>query len=332
MANRAGTERPAVDPIPFEELEKVVLPLITIAEDARWHPVGTAFVVGTPEPKRALLLTAAHNLVYVQERIDEPWRHHHPAAPREFLPTPAERINLRRTRVYALLVLPSGSILAEMVEGWFHNDLDVALLLVTIRPDQDAAFPAQLALDTRPIATGVPVMAVGYPAMRADFSEPPDYGAEHFRVKLDLNLVYRTGTVTALRPQGEGIHRWPGFLVNFALDSGMSGGPIIDLSGESPVVRGIVGGDLSESPDDGTRGSAAHAFAELLWPAMIIKTPINVAARPDEPPHTTDASLLDLARYGIIDDRGRAHEHVRIDPLGDGRGRIWWDPGPNTSS
>src|SRR2546430_2592679 len=197
-----GTTQPTVDPITFDDLKQVVLPLIAIAGDARWHPVGTAFVVAAADSKRALLLTAAHNLTYVEEKIDDPGSRHHPATPPEFVPAPPERINLKRTRVVALLALASASILVEMVEGWYHRELDVALLLVTIRPDQDATFPVHLPVDTRPIAPGTPVMGVGYPKMSADFSEPPDYPAERFRVKLDLNLVYRTGTVSALRPPG----------------------------------------------------------------------------------------------------------------------------------
>jgi len=38
----------------------------------------------------------------------------------------------------------------------------------------------------------------------------------------------------------------------------------------------------------------------------------------------TDASLLEIVRAGIVDDRGRAHEHARFEELPDGGLRGFW--------
>jgi len=311
-----------VDPIPFAQLEQVVIPLVAVTKDAKWHEVGAAFVIAVLDPKRALLLTAAHNLKAVH-RLDDPPRHH-PSTPPVLLPSPPEWINLKSTNVYGMLKSASEMLLLEMAPSWFNWGLDAALLLATIRPEHDATFTMHFPLDSRPITVGTPVMAVGYPGMKA--TSTADYDANEFRAHVNLNLEYRRGTVVALRPQGDTIHKWPGFLVSFALDSGMSGGPVIDLSGDTPVVRGSVGGDVGEE-DDGRPGSGAHAFVSLLWPAMITKMRATelTFVRPDQPPLVlTDATLLDLVRSGIVDDRGRAHEHARFEELPNNGLRGFW--------
>ena len=189
---------------------------------------------------------------------------------------------------------------------------DVALMLVRIRPDDDGDFPYRFALDSRPIAAGIPIMAVGYPRMRAYFTAPPNYETQDFRCEVALQLQTRGGRVVRVCPRGAGINRWPGFLVDTSFDSGMRGGPVIDLSGAVPLVRGIVGVDMSEVLEDGAWGSGAQAFASMVWPAMITETQLAFI---DEDEHLIvpgPSRLLDLVRHRIVDDHGRAHQHVRF--------------------
>lgn len=302
---------PQVHPIPFEVLRTAVLPLVAIAPDARWRPLGTAFVVSVQDGKQALLLTAAHNVRFACA-IDSPRSGHHATALSEFLPKARAQLDLRNTYIHAILPLDTGWILTEMSRSWLLEGLDVALMSVAIPPHIDATFPTQFSLDTRPIEAGTAVMAVGYPGLYAGLTAPPDYEANRFEVRLDLCIEYRTGKVSQICPTGVGIHHWPGFLVDFPFDSGMSGGPVIDISGDTPVVRGLIGGDVSEVPTDGTRGSGAQAFASMLWPAMLIKTQLHLSKTAGAPPLTTDAHLLDLVQHGFIDDRGQAHCHIRL--------------------
>src|SRR5262249_48376133 len=149
-----------------------VLPIFAVAGDARWHAVGTAFVIAVPEPKTALLLTAAHNLRFIQ-RIDTPRDRHHPTLLQEFLSQPQSWIDLSDTSVYVLARNDTTVAIAEMVRSWFMDAFDVALMFVRIRPDDDMDFSYRCALDSRPIAEGTPIMAVGYPRMRAYFTTPP---------------------------------------------------------------------------------------------------------------------------------------------------------------
>src|SRR5437867_3454174 len=76
-----------IQPIPLEQLEQGVLPIFAVAGDARWEPVGTAFVIAVLEPKTALLLTAAHNIRFVMG-IDSPHTQHHWTVAPEFRAAP----------------------------------------------------------------------------------------------------------------------------------------------------------------------------------------------------------------------------------------------------
>jgi hypothetical protein len=189
---------------------------------------------------------------------------------------------------------------------------DVALMLVRIRPDEDVDFPYRFALDSRPIAEGTPIIAAGYPRMRAYFTTPPNYETEDFQCTVALQLQTRGGRAVRVCPQGVGINRWPGFLVDMSFDSGMSGGPVIDLSGAIPLVRGIVGADLSEMLEDGAQGSGVQAFASMVWPAMITETQLAFVDEDEHLVVSGPSRLLDLVRHGIVDDHGRAHQHVRF--------------------
>jgi hypothetical protein len=300
-----------VHPIPLEQLQQGVFPIITVAGDAQWHTVGTAFVIAVPEPKVALLLTAAHNLRFIQ-RIDMPQDRHHPTVVPEFHSQSQSWVNLSDTYVYLLARNGTTGALAEMVRSWCMDAFDVALMLVRIGPDDDIDFPYRFALDSRPIAADTPIMAVGYPRMRAYFTAPPNYETQDFRCEVALQLQTRVGKVVRVCPQGAGINRWPGFLVDTSFDSGMSGGPVIDLSGAVPLVRGLVGADMSERLEDGAQGSGVQAFASMIWPAMITETQLAFI---DEHEHLVvpgPSRLLALVRHGIVDDHGRAHQHVRF--------------------
>jgi hypothetical protein len=222
-------------------------------------------------------------------------------------------------------MLKNDCIIAEMIKVWLKPECDIAAILVSIAPDIDSKFPSLIAIDTRLIDAGTPVMAVGYPVMEADFTEPPDYDAVKLKVGVKFRMVYKLGKVTQLCPEGVGIHKWPGFLVDFPFDSGMSGGPVVDLSSAVPTVRGLIGGDISEVPQQEMHGSGSQAFTTMIWLAMIIKTQITFL-KDDGQQLIEDAQLVDLARHGIINDKGFAQNHIRSAEISAGIVKYWWDP------
>lgn len=304
----------------FDDLRHVVLPLFAVGRGPVWHEVGTAFVVGVLDAKHALLMTAAHNLLFVRDGIDSRGLAYHPTTPPEFRPPVETGRPLKDTRIHVLVPSHSGGFaLGTMMTSWFREHNDVAMLLVELEEENAAAFEVRLVLDTRPIEKGQKILAMGYPRMVAKTWED-----EHgLRARLDFRLRVHGGVVVETLQDGSGIHRNPGFLVSCPFDSGMSGGPIVDASAYPTTVRGIVGSDLSESPGDMSSGSGAYAFASMLWAAMMIPTDVGVLAADGSVLVPGKALFLDLSRHGVIDDRGEAHEHLHVEES-DGVTRWWW--------
>ena len=161
-------------------------------------------------------------------------------------------------------------------------------------------------------------MAVGYPHMRANFTSPPDYEKSDFQGELALPFTTRIGKVVSLHPQGVGICRWPGFRVNSPFDSGMSGGPVIDLSEAVPLVRGIVCADMSGPFDDGTTVEGRQGFSTMLWLAMTIETQITLFSEDGRLLIPKGSLLLDFVRHGVVNDHGQAYEHIRVNQTANG--------------
>jgi hypothetical protein len=314
-----------IHPIPFDDLKQGVLPLVAFGQNKRLHAIGTAFVVATMNlSKAALLLTARHNISFVQQ-IDSPHSRHHSTALPEFLPTPSNFVQLQKTGVHAILMLGSTAIIANMVRAWTFPGLDITAMLVEIPSHEEGTFPVKFDIDTRPIEAGTPVMAVGYPAMEAEHLDSPEL-VTNYRVNLTLPLQCRTGSVIRVCRKGEGIYSWPGYFVDFPFDSAMSGGPVIDLSANTPLVRGIVCGDMSENSYDQKRGSGLRAFVSTLWPAMLIDTHIPLRKRDGTNAPVNDTRLVDFIKHGLITDIGQAHLHIKqVEPSPDAESSWAWD-------
>lgn len=309
-------------PILYDQLKQSVLPIIAVAGDARMNPVGSAFVIAVPEPKTALVLTAAHVINFVHD-IESRGQYHHPTITTEFRPKPQSYINLDRTMVYVGVRGNSGMVLAEMIQSWHTTVSDVALMLVKIRDDDDVSFNYRLSLDTRPVEENTLVLAVGYSPMLSDFMYPPNYEVQDFRVQLQIQLQTRRGKVTRVCSQGLHNNRWPGFIVDTAFDSGMSGGPLIDLSGDDTCVRGLVGSDISETQEDGYRGSGGQAFASMLWPAMLLEVPIEFGSKDGRVVVPKNSCLFELVRHGLINDRGECYKYVGFQHT-ESTYNCWW--------
>jgi hypothetical protein len=283
--------------------------LIAVGGDAQWHPLGSAFVIAVADPRTAFLLTATHSIDHAVA-IDQPRPRHAATLPDILVPDRPRVIGLKRTRICALVTDPEPSAIAELETAWALGAHDVALLLVRIPEAYPGRFVGQLPIDFSPVPIGTQLLAIGYPGTKARFAAPPDYDNFRFSVTLDTTLERRPTTVLEHCPTGSGIHRWPGFFVDCAFDSGMSGGPLIELRDSLPVVRGLVGGDLSAGEDHAI-GSGLRAFASILWPALATPIGVNVCFDTD-PTLKVVGNLLDMVRFGLIDDRGNALAHLRL--------------------
>ena len=69
---------------------------------------------------------------------------------------------------------------------------------------------------------------------------------------------------------------------------------------------------MSETCEDGALGSGVRAFATMVWLAMSIETEISVVEEDGSIRLPAYSRLLDCVRCGVLDDHGRAREHVRV--------------------
>jgi hypothetical protein len=297
---------------------------MAVAGDGRWHPVGTAFVIGSPNLRSAILLTAAHNVEYARS-LERRGQWHHPTIAPEFRPPPEDWVNLTRTQIFVLLPEHQPMPAAAVARCWYSDIIDVAVLFAVAGEEDQPPFGERLAIDTRPVPIGTELVAVGYPGTTADFSAKPDYEAQRFAGQIQFQLHTRGGVVTDVHPQGIGIHAGPGFSMSVPFDSGMSGGPLLDLTVAPPCVRGVVGSDFSTDVTDGALGSAVQAFASALWPAMAIRTQLTVVDKDSAALTPVGATLLDLVKSQVVDDVGRADLHVRVKTEA-GKRVVSWEP------
>jgi hypothetical protein len=133
--------------------------------------------------------------------------------------------------------------------------------------------------------------------------ERNNWDAQTFGVRLERRLDAREGVVVDRHPGGVRHFKWPVFKVNVSLDSGMSGGPILELRGGEPIVRGVISGDLALADEVGV-GSGAEPFASELWPILMM--PASVAdsfVAENGQPLAVD-TILDMIRENLIADRG----------------------------
>jgi hypothetical protein len=285
------------------QLEGAVLPIYAVSKDGRWHAIGTSFVVSTPTPRTALALTAAHNLTFVKDAISSGTAGSHATTPPEFREPELESFVLTAPEeVLALVKAPDHRIgLAKLLKAWWTKATDIAAMLIEL-PEGDVSFGPTIAIDSTPIAAGSEVAVLGHPTLRAESIQ--DYDKEEFFSSATFGLETRVGTVTEVFPSGDSIYRWPGFLVNCPIDSGMSGGPVIDRTNTTAVARGVICGDMSLDPSNGARGSGARAYVASLWPALLMRVEAEVVGLNGDVQVPAPCVLAEWVRRGAIDGRG----------------------------
>ena len=289
-----------------EALQKMVLPVVAIGGDGRWHNCGTGFIVSASN-RSALLLSAAH-VFDIPVQLSQPIPRHHLSSP---FAVALKQIDLRQTQLRAVCRTSDNTPhLAVIDKVSMINPLDIAACSIHLPPSAtpDTIFPSRFLIDTKPLSNGEQVLAVGYHSMSVQQDTLEGVGSD--AGLFSFTLKTRHGVVTEVFPS-IGPHNEPVscFQVNIAFDSGMSGGPVIKKSSlPELVVCGIIGKDFSDS-GAAQRGSGIQALAWALWQAMALTVELEDVSGSSE---TT--SLLELVKRHLIDDRGDAASHIRITP------------------
>lgn len=285
-----------------DELWRAIVPIVTVDRHAAWSVIGTGFVIGVLNPRSALVMTAAHLLDHPS--LKEPLRSHASA-----LPALVGEVPRRKpvgTDIHAIVGPITERYVATIEGAWYRPEIDIALFLMTLPENAPCQFDLKLSIDTAPLAPGTRIFAMGYSGAEATFAEPPDYERALFRVSLKIPLIGRHGSVLAAAPYGSGIYTSPGVFVDCAFDSGMSGGPVVELRDGVAVVRGVIGGDVSDGPDMDV-GTGARAFANVLAPCLTLRA-LGIELGHDDGSTSIEPSIEELIERRVIDNRsGKRH-------------------------
>jgi hypothetical protein len=302
----AEIKHPVEDPI-FRE---VVLPIVAVERDTSWHAIGTGAIVAADE-FQAVLLTAAHTLQHVVH-IDRPRPRSHPTTPPEFRPPDARTINLVSTNIYALYDRDGECRVCPITKSWYLSGLDVAFSVVNLDHRDGLTFRHRIAVDFAEPKMGESVSAIAYTGLQAT----ADGTLEQPSATVRLQPTWRQGQIVNVCPQGSGLCRWPCFETNIPFDSGMSGGPMVQVVGHEVVVRGIVDADLSLG-EDASKGTGLHSIAATLWPSL----GTEIAVHDGE--GLKRIQLIDLIRHGKIDDRSNSTAHFSSVTDDEGQHLYW---------
>ncbi len=288
-------------PQEFLPAQRTIVPIVATFKFPDLEPIGTAFIIYT-EGKKAIALTAAHNLQAIA-RLDPPHDTYHPTTPPEFRPI-VRSIDFRNATPRVLYPDQNGGMFTPRItHAYVLLPADIAVLTLFIPnalPD-DLVFSEKLVIDSSPPRAGAPIRLVGYWNMSTNPQQ------EETGTRFTGRFDHREGKIIEVfRTLGPRNKPWPCFQCNTPIDSGMSGAPVLDTSGDHDVVVGIASSDSSLVPSYAASG--ADAFASILWPAMTIRLEQESLGGMNDP------TLTDLVKQGLIADNGMPHEHIQVYP------------------
>ena len=284
------------------DLRTAVVPLFEVRGD-HWRGLGTASIIGAFGDS-ALFITAAHVLERLGHELLTPW----------LIPNKVEH-------VFALVGTPEGSLFQAGVT-WMtvHAHCDVAVGLLKTVQEGDA-FAYKLAIDPAPVALGTPVLCAGYPRMDTEhFVDESGASA----VNVGVGFEAREGSVLDRANRHPGLVRWPACQVNVPIDSGMSGGPLLEHRDGAFVVRAVNCSDASDGADLGA-GNGARAFCSEIWNALTLPVEFTgVRYQGIEGQSVEVGTLLDFFRLGFVDDRGDTVNRFKVTQLASGETKLDW--------
>jgi hypothetical protein len=285
-------------------LKSVVLPIIVIGPDGAAKHVGTASIVASLPDGQLLILTAKHSIDDIK-KVDQPYGDRAHASTPDFFRTELPKDHfIKNTDCYLLFPFQEGNKYSPIGKAVYKPEFDIALASC-ILPD-GVEPPVPLAIDTNPPQVGMQGLAVGYVDMRAR-TVRLDENARAGHWEFEGEFTPRLCEVIKAEPHGASMCRWPCFQINVPIDSGMSGGPVINFpDNEHAAVCGVLTYDLSINPDKQTEGSGENALASALWISVALSMWIERGNGTME-----EWTLLDLVKKGIVKDVGSAHFELR---------------------
>lgn len=274
-------------------IRNVVVPLYE-TRGPDWKGLGSASIIAS-FGQTAIFLTARHVLEAVVNEVDK-----------------QRRVYPRISSLVAIIDAAENSFIAEVYQLSISEFSDIGFG-VLIAPGEKQFGPC-LAIDPSPVIPGTKVRALGYSGFPIWHKQ--DWDAQRFGVTLHFYLQSREGAAIDRHLGGVRHLKWPVFHVDTNFDSGMSGGPVIEIRGTEPIVRGVICCDMSIGSDLSI-GGGGQALASELWPILMMPFPFNLDFFAEDETPLKINTLFDLIRERFLIDRGNTTRDYIWEPNGD---------------
>jgi hypothetical protein len=273
--------------VPVSDIRDVVVPLYE-RRGPNWKGLGTASIIIVGD-RCAVAITARH----VLEALVDEKESNRPAYP-------------KLSGVGAIIGSFENSFIAEVLQIQISKFSDISFVFL-VAPE-GRGFNARLSIDPSPLTKGVPVTAMGYRGLPVehDIDWENDYFGARFEFRLDtIETQVAERFVSGLR-----MLKWPVFKVSAGFDSGMSGGPVIEIRQGELVIRGIICSDLSIGNDLG-KGGGGEAFASEIWPILMMPYQFDTNFTEDNGHTVQVGTIFDLFKNDFVIDRGDTIKNFR---------------------
>ena len=226
------------------QLKRVVVPIVATSPALDlFEPIGTAFIIYGVD-KQAIAITASHNIHHIA-RLDGHEDRCHETTLREFR-LRQEEVNFTHTDMRILYSDMNGQIhMPRIMKAYVDEVSDIAVCTIAIEPSlpSDLKFDKQFVINSAPPKKGAAIMAFGYKGMCVGSHIIEGRTA---LVNFSETLVRRPGAVIdVFQVQGPRSRPMPCFQCSMPFDSGMSGGPVVELVDGEAVAIGVISRDLS---------------------------------------------------------------------------------------
>jgi hypothetical protein len=202
-----------------QELQKLILPILVTHINGTVTCIGTGFLIAA-NGRRALMVTAAHNMDCVR-KIEDPYPAHHPTTP-DFFRLEKHRFELHKTKPRAMYCHSGSEAHKALIEASVEMPkADLALCSLRFEDDVpgDVQFQTRLAIDTSPVRVNEPIIVIGYPEMKSNVIPKSDNIIE---VTFGARWYSPIGKVTAVySDEGPRTAKHPCFSLNVSIPHGL---------------------------------------------------------------------------------------------------------------
>jgi len=298
-----------------DKLKKVVVPILFKEKEKEYIQLGSGFVISAMGG-HAVVITAAHVLDEAIKKSSDK-RKIKNVAPFIF-DTSVQKAENNDNDICVFFnssTMGSGAI-GTVSMAWGDKYSDLAVLMANIPADYGFKVDTKVTINSKGPSVNTDVIAVGYFGLKDSTNKmaPPGLGS-FLRNLFGFTAITGKfskpikGKVVELFNNGGIFTKTPCFRVDIPFHSGMSGGAIIDVSGEYPVVCGVISHDSSDK-NSAQYGTGEFAIASAIWPALLLELTVNgnyylkysYQTESGKSDPKTIKRLLDFIDEGIIQD------------------------------